>query len=38
MTTGEDDQNCRGYRGQSRQTTQEEKMRKNMQNGMFVAQ
>lgn len=28
MTNGEDDQNCRGYRGQSRQTTQEGKMRK----------
>lgn len=28
MTNGEDDQNCRGYRGQNRQTTQEGKIRK----------
>lgn len=38
MTNGEDDRNCRGYRGQRRQTTQEGKMRKTMQNGIFMMQ
>lgn len=32
MTNGEDDWNCRGYRGQKRQTIQEGKMRKTVKN------